>query len=119
MPLQYFFEFFKITEWGSDACELALGSPIIQNLLKGHSAFDVILMEQFNADCMMGVAWKLKAPVIGMSSCVLMPWHYDRVGSPLITSYMPSLFVGHSDEMSFLERFNNWLATHVINQMYK
>lgn len=76
-------------------------------------------MEQFNADCMMGVAWKLNAPVIGLSTTVPMPWHYDRVGSPLIPSFMPSLFVGYSDEMSFVQRLNNWLATNVIKQMYK
>lgn len=119
MPLQYVLDFFRITGWGSEACELALNSPAIQTLLKSQETFDVILMEQFNADCMMGVAWKLNAPVIGLSSCVLMPWHFDRVGSPLIPSYMPSLFVGSSDNMSFLGRLNNWIAVHVMNQMYK
>lgn len=119
MPLQYFMEMFKITDWGMEACELTLSSPAIRHVLNDKEPFDVILMEQFNADCMMGVAWKLEAPVIGLSSCVMMPWHYDRVGSPLITSHMPSLYVGESEEMSYFGRLNNWLATHVIKILYK
>lgn len=100
-----------------DGCENSLNSSAIQTVLK--QKFDVILMEQFNSDCMMGVAWKINAPVIGLTSCVLMPWHYDRVGTPLIPSYMPALFLGYSDEMSYLERISNWVAINVFKLMYK
>lgn len=101
------------------ACENSLNSTIIQNLLNTKQQFDVILMEQFNSDCMMGVAWKLQAPVIGLSSCVMMPWHYDRVGHPLIPSYVPALFLGLSDKMSYTERLSNWIAVHGTKLMYK
>lgn len=88
----HFREFFLLYQWGIDACDLALNSTVIKNILNKKNKYDVILMEQFNNDCMMAIAWKLKAPVIGMSSCVLMPWHYDRLGNPLIPSYVPALF---------------------------
>lgn len=76
-------------------------------------------MEQFNSDCMMGVAWKLQAPVIGLSSCTLMPWHFNRIGNPHIPAYIPSLFVGYSDKMTYLERLSNWLAVHGIIFLYE
>lgn len=76
-------------------------------------------MEQFNADCMMPIAWKLQAPVIALSSCAMMPWHYDRVGQPLIPSYVPALFMGYSDEMTFTQRLNNWIAVYGLKFLYK
>lgn len=105
-----------IQQWGNDACENSLNSTAIQIVLQ--QKFDVILMEQFNADCMMAIAWKIKAPVIGLSSCFLLPWFYNRLGSPLIPSFMPSL-LDYSDEMSFSERMINWITINVINLMYK
>lgn len=105
--------------WGMQACELALNSTAIQNQLNTKQKYDVILIEQFNSDCMMGVAWKLKAPVIGLSSCTLMPWHYDRVANPLIPSYMPALFLGHSEQMTYAERLSNWITLHGLKLMYK
>lgn len=75
-------------------------------------------MEQFNADCMTGVAWKLNIPFIALSSCALMPWHYDRFGNPHIPSYIPSLFVGYDDKMTFAERVSNWFAVHVMKLLY-
>lgn len=102
-----------------EACELSLNSTAIQNMLNRKPKFDVILVEQFNSDCMMGVAWKLNAPVIGLSSCVLMPYHYDRVANPLMTSYVPVLYHGFSDKMSFGERLVNWITVHTTKLMYK
>lgn len=115
----HFQEFFLLYQWGLDACELALNSTAIKNILNKKNKYDVILMEQFNNDCMMSVAWKLNAPAIGLSSCVLMPWHYDRLGNPLIPSYVPGLFVGSSDKMQFSERLNNWFAVNGLKLMYR
>lgn len=106
-------------KWGEDSCEHALNSTAMRKLLKSKQQFDVILMEQFNSDCMMGVAHKLQAPVIGLSSCALMPWHYNRIGNPHITSYIPSLFVGYSDKMTFVQRFSNLLTKNVLNIWYQ
>lgn len=116
---QHFSDFFIIYEWGVEACELALNSSAIQNLLNRKPKFDVMLVEQFNSDCMMGVAWKLNAPVIGLSSCILLPWHYDRVANPLIPSYVPALFLGFSDKMSYVERLANWVSVQAFKLMYK
>lgn len=76
-------------------------------------------METFNTDCLYGVAWKLQAPVISLSSCNLMPWHYDRVGNPHIPSYVPSLFMEHSDKMTFSQRLMNFLDIHFKKGFYK
>lgn len=108
----HFLEFFMLYNWGVESCENAYNSTAIRKVLATKKRYDLIIMEQFNTDCMMGLAWKLQAPVIGLSSCALMPWHYDRVGAPHIPSYIPALFMGASDKMSFGQRLTNWLAVH-------
>lgn len=67
----------------------------------------------------MGVAHILQAPVIGLSSCAMMPWHYERMGMPIIPSYMPAELLGQSEEMSLGGRFANWVTFHAMNAMYK
>lgn len=108
-------------KWGYEACDLALNSTAIQNLLNTKPEYDVILMEHFNADCMMGVAWKLKAPVIALSSCVLMPWHYDRVGSPWLLSHMTGQPMGYSfiGPMTYKERLLNFFYMNFYKIVYK
>lgn len=76
-------------------------------------------MEQFNSECMLGVAWKLQAPIVAMSSCTMMPWHYDRVEAPINPSYLPALFVGYSVEMTYAERLSNWIAFHGLKFLHK
>jgi glucuronosyltransferase len=48
-----------------------------------------------------------------------MPWHYDRVGSPDIPSYIPSEFVGYSSNMNFFERFANWMVVKLTKIGYR
>lgn len=105
--------------WAYDSCEMALNSTVVQNLLNTKPKYDVILMEQFNTDCMMGVAWKLKAPVIGLSSCILMPWHYDRFGSPWMLSHVTTQPMGFSSEMTYTERLLNFFFMNSYKILYK
>ncbi|CAM6032173.1 unnamed protein product, partial [Sphagnum compactum] len=80
--------------------------------------FDLVILEQFNSDCPVGIAYTFNAPYIALSSCAMMTYHYDRVGMPKITSYMPTLFSSHSTKMTFMERFYNWFVAHSHNFIY-
>lgn len=63
-------------EWGFEACDNALNSTAIKNVLTTgrREPYDLVIAEMFNTDCMLGVAHKLNAPVIGVSSTNLMSW---------------------------------------------
>ena len=115
----HLYEMFFAYEWGKMACKHAYSSPELQKILKTKEKYDLIVMEHFNSDCMMGVAWHLKAPVIAMSSCALMPWHYDRVGNPLIPSFVPTLFQPSSEKMTFTDRFYNFIDAHLMRILYR
>ena len=75
-------------------------------------------MEQFNSDCLMGLAHVIGAPVIGLSSCAAMPWHYERMGLPENPSITPSLFMPYADKMEFKERLANWLGHYGMKTLY-
>jgi len=68
---------------------------------------------------MAAVAHLLKAPVIALSSCAIMPWHYKRMGSPFINPIMPMNFLPYTDEMSLIDRLNNFFHFHTVNTLYK
>lgn len=114
----HFQEFFMLREWGAENCELVMDTPAVKDLIKNPPHYDLILMEQFNSDCMFGLAYKLRAPVIALSSCAMMPWHYGRMGNPQTPSLTPSLFMGYSDEMDFRGRLSNWLGHYGMKVLY-
>lgn len=113
-----FFEFFMHTQMASETCKV-LKTKQIQNLIQNNEKYDVILVEQFNTDCMMAVAWKLQAPTIGLCSGSLMAWHYDRVGLPHMASYVSEMFSGYTEKMSYIQRLGNWLTIHSMKFLYR
>ncbi|XP_049309941.1 UDP-glucosyltransferase 2-like [Bactrocera dorsalis] len=114
----HFGVFFLVHEWGKNACNLTLRSDALAQVLRQRQHFDVIIMEQFNSDCMTAVAHQLKAPFIGLSSCAMTPWHYERVGMPMIPSVMPAVFMGQSEDMTFGARLANWFTDHTMRFLY-
>ncbi|XP_037048256.1 UDP-glycosyltransferase UGT5-like isoform X2 [Bradysia coprophila] len=109
---RYFREFFMIYGWGSRSCEITLNSAAIDKILGMKEKFDVVIVEQFNSDCMIGVAWKLQAPFIGLSSTAIISYYYDRLGIPLLASHVPTSVADFTDKMTFEQRLSNWIAGH-------
>ncbi|XP_032294289.1 UDP-glucosyltransferase 2 [Drosophila virilis] len=110
--------FFMLHDWGLRSCRVALNSPLIAQLLSSPQRYDVIILEHFSNDCLAAVAHLLDAPVIALSSCAIMPWHYKRMGTPFINPIMPMNFLTYTDQMSFVERLNNFFHFHIVNMLY-
>ncbi|KAH8419277.1 hypothetical protein KR222_003824 [Zaprionus bogoriensis] len=110
--------FFMLHDWGLRSCKVALNSPLITQLLNSPQRYDVILLEHFSNDCMAVVAHLLQVPVIALSSCAIMPWHYQRMGTPFINPIMPMNFLPYTDQMSLVARLNNFVHFHTVNLLY-
>ncbi|EDW03362.1 UDP-glucosyltransferase 2 [Drosophila grimshawi] len=110
--------FFMLHDWGLRSCKVALNSPHVAQLLSSPRRYDVIILEHFSNDCLAAVAHLLDAPVIALSSCAIMPWHYKRMGTPFINPITPMNFLPYTDEMSFVARMNNFLHFHTVNLLY-
>lgn len=123
-PINYwshFREMFELASWGNAACEGALGDSVIDRVLELHKTdpFDLVITEFFETDCMLGVIYKMQVPFIGLSSCALMPWHTDRIGTPGTPSHIASEFVGLTEEMSYYERFVSYTVTTSVKYLYR
>lgn len=63
-------------------CKTLLGDDNVQHLWKARVKFDLVLVEAFFGDCGLGLAHQFGAPVVGLTTHVIMPHHYDRFGIP-------------------------------------
>lgn len=107
---------------GIAACDVFYNSSFLEQIssLNKQHKFDILITEYFNTDCVLAFAHKLGIKkFIGMSSCALMPWHYDRVGLPDTPAYIPNEFVGFSDKMNIFERMVNWVTVHGCKVGYR
>ncbi|KAM3961541.1 UDP-glucosyltransferase 2-like [Aphomia sociella] len=89
---------------GIQNCEVLLANEQVQRLIKDKPKFDVTVVEQFNTDCGLGIAYKLGAPVIGTASHILMPWHYQRFGIPFNPSFVPFHFIDGGTKPTLYQR---------------
>lgn len=114
-------EFFELYKWGEMSCEDAFKSPHLDTILESHhqKPFDLALTEVFDTDCTLGIIHNMSVPHIGLSSCILFPWHFDRVNLPDIPSYVPVHFFAHSRDMNLLERTKNWLIFKTMKMLYR
>lgn len=77
-------EFYELAAEGAMTCQAALNSSIIDHILRTHKSnpFDLVVTEIFATECMLGVIHKMNVPYVGLTSCGLMPYHFDRVAMP-------------------------------------
>lgn len=115
--LSMFFITFFLDSMSEHFCQQNFQSSILQNFIRSNDTYDVILLEYFNSDCFAGFIQKFEAPVIGLSSCALMPWTSERFGNPISPAYIPNILSDHSDKMDFFERFLNFLGQN-FHQWY-
>lgn len=113
---QRYWEPLMIHEFGRRSCEAGLKNEKVQRLLKGEE-FDLAIMEMFNTHCFAGVIKKLSVPFVGITSHGLMPWSHGWFGTPGNPSYVPVLFLDHSDRMGFFGRVENALV-YVLHNLY-
>jgi len=70
-----------------------LRHPKMISFLNSEQDFDVIILEIFLTESLLGIGHKFKAPVIGISTFGSSKWTNDLVGSPSPSSYVPHPFL--------------------------
>lgn len=115
--LRSYYEPIAIHNLGKISCEQGLQNKQVQQLLRSSKKFDLAMVEMFNTHCFAGIIRKLGIPFIGVTSHALMPWSNSWFGTPGSPSYIPVLFLDHSDRMDFLERVEN-AVIYVLHNLY-
>lgn len=99
-------------------CEKILTRHSLGEVLRRE--YDVVLMENFNSDCMLGLLYvhKNNAPIVGLSSCGVMPWSPERFGLPDNPAYVPIRTTSFTDTMSFQQRLENTIVNVYLKYWY-
>ncbi|KOB69869.1 UDP-glycosyltransferase UGT46B1, partial [Operophtera brumata] len=90
-------------------CEKLLYSDVLKEFIEVKEDYDVIIVEHFTSDCMMGLVHNYGLPSVGLSSCAFLPWTPSRLGAPDNPSYVPGMTLPFTDDMTFFERLQNTL----------
>lgn len=114
-------EYIELYEIGQVCCHDSFKSPHIDKIFQihAHEPFDLAVTELFDTDCVLGIVHKLDIPYVGISSCAMFPWYFDRVNTPELPSYVPSGMLGYSWEMNLYERTRNWFNLKLMKLLYR
>lgn len=113
--IKQIFDFQPLADMATGICSNIVDFVPLANAMK--KSYDVILVENFNSDCMLGLmhVYGLKAPYISLSSSAIMQWSSDRIGVTDNPSYVPLVSSEFTSQMTFLQRLENTL----MNVYYK
>lgn len=98
--------------------EYTLEYPDVQKLIHSNEKFDLIFMDQFMNEGLLGLVHKFKAPLVFSSSMGASSWCNHIVGNPAPMSYVPNLNAGYISDMTFWERVNN-VYISIAEELYK
>jgi glucuronosyltransferase len=98
-------------EMSNDVVNLTLREPAVVELLQSKETFDLLFLEIFLDDALLGLAHHYKCPVVAMSTMGATKWVNELTGSPNPLSYVPHIFLDMSDRMTFWQRLGNMVFT--------
>jgi glucuronosyltransferase len=99
-------------------CEALLTNVNVKAHLSEGNRYDVIFVEQFSSDCALAYAGvHFDAPIIGITSHVLFPWTYNRLGVPFDFASNPYYYSPSSPTESFLAKLEA-VIMHLYIHMY-
>lgn len=105
--------FNKLMDMGIKLTNHTLNHNLIKQLMLSNAQFDVIVLEIFLNEAMLGFGYHFNTPIIGLSTFGSAPMIDDLVGSPAPLSYVPNPVVSFTDHMSFVERIGNTLISFI------
>jgi len=106
---------------GQKTCEHLFASGHIERVIERHQKkpYDLLLTEYFNSDCQLALAKLMNLPIIGLSTCALMPYYYDRIDLPDTPAFIQSEFVGFAGQLKWHERLLNFVQAKLLKSLYK
>ncbi|XP_049793972.1 UDP-glycosyltransferase UGT5-like isoform X2 [Schistocerca nitens] len=108
-----------VVDAGIDICGKLFQLESIQKLINTkETKFDLLLIEYFMDECLLGLAHKFSIPVVALSSFGGFPFTGDAVGDPYTPSYVPDVVYTYTDHMTFWQRLHNSLSVAYARYVY-
>lgn len=86
---------------------VTLHHPEMKKLLKSNEKFDLIILDLFLTDALLGLSTVFDCPVIALSANGPHTWVNDVLGSSRPISYVPHMFTDFTDRMNLGKRLEN------------
>jgi glucuronosyltransferase len=117
--MKQLFDIHPLGDMALEVCTKLVSWPPLAAAMR--KEYDVILVENFNSDCMLGLmhVYGKKVPTIGLLTSSLMPWSADRIGVSDNPSYVPVMSGSYTSRMSFLERLKNTFISYYFKIWYR
>ncbi|KAH8271963.1 hypothetical protein KR044_012415 [Drosophila immigrans] len=114
-------EYYDLFSEGQTTCGRLYASGHVATVLERHKQlpYDLLLTEYFSTDCQLALAKLMQLPVIGLSTCALMPYFYDRIDLPDNPAYVQSEFVGFTQPLVWHERLLNFAQAKLLKLLFK
>lgn len=90
---------------GIDLCNMTLTHPNVQALYG--RKYDLVIVEIFGTDSLVGLGQQFDAPVIGYSTFSTNRWANDLIGNPSPLSYVSHPLMDFPDKMNIWHRIYN------------
>ncbi|XP_063531231.1 UDP-glycosyltransferase UGT4-like [Cydia strobilella] len=121
VPLYNLYRHFILSPGGTaQDCENLFTHKKVKEHLDKKIKYDVIFVEQFMSDCGFAYAAAMyDSPIIGITSHVLLPMHYSRVGLPFDVRTDPHYFFNAGSNPSLWERVPITVADFIIQNYMK
>lgn len=87
--------------------DLALSEESVKDFLASNATFDAVIQFWGFSEAMTAIGHRFNAPIIGFSPIGITTFMSSVSGIPTPYSYVPNMFIGYIDKMSFWERFVN------------
>jgi len=114
-------EYYSLFSEGQTTCGRLYSSGHVKTVMRRHQEkpYDLLLTEYFSTDCQLSIAKMLNLPIIGVSTCALMPYFYDRIDLPDTPAYVQSEFVGFAQPLTWDDRLLNFVQAKLLKLLYK
>lgn len=99
-------------------CQNLMNNRQVQELIASEAHFDVVLVEQFVTDCGLAVAYKLNSPTLGITTHILMPWTYSRLGAPDNPGYVPNRVIAYGTKPTLWNKIKSAVINFGMNTYY-
>lgn len=84
-----------------------LQHPEMKKLLKSEEKFDLIILDLFLTDALLGLSTVFDCPVVALSANGPHTWVNDLLGSPRPASFVPHMYTEFTDRMNLGKRLEN------------
>ncbi|XP_052895871.1 UDP-glycosyltransferase UGT5-like [Anopheles moucheti] len=105
---------FQMRQFVEETTNATLTSPAVQRLLQSpNEMFDLLLLEIFMDDALLGFGDRFQCPIVGMSTFGASTFINDLTGTPQPLSYVPHQMLSYTSNMTFWQRLVN-VAFHGV-----